>query len=73
MILSKSILKYLLDKSDSVVSSNLQENQLQKEIKCDMLTLELDHVNEDEILEDIVIKFINLCELEIEEKENKNG
>lgn len=63
MILTKGTLKELLNYASDNIDETKTEPALHKEIKC--LALEYDLYGDISKLDDIIVKFINLCHLKV--------
>ena len=63
MILTKGTLKELLNYASDTIDETKTEPALHKEIKC--LALEYELCNDISKIDDIIIRFINLCHLKV--------
>lgn len=59
MILTKPVLKYLLDKYKEHPYEGQSERELQKKVKC--LALQYEFTKDETYFDEIILTFLNLC------------
>lgn len=59
MILTKPVLKYLLDKYKESPYKGQTESELQKKVKC--LALEYEFTKDETFFDEIILTFLDLC------------